>query len=251
MILRRTRAWAAWAVMSLLLVVVGCGSSGTVTMKAPTDVTAEIHTPEDLYRGDGGGLSDGWVDIDAYWVEDEVSWWAEVDGELSGEPQPGEAGYPCISDSDCFAGFCIQTADGKLCTTTCIEECPFGWDCVLHAPSAPDDVYICVPGDLTLCRPCMLNVDCLAAGGDVGARCVDYGAAGSFCSIPCSADGECHGDYSCATVADVTGKEMEGCVLRPPASVPSTSPMREPGPHASPTTSLVPALVSGSVNRTG
>ncbi len=44
-------------------------------------------------------------------------------------PQPGEAGYPCDSGDDCLGGFCIDTGDGRLCTATCVDECPFGWAC--------------------------------------------------------------------------------------------------------------------------
>ena len=71
------------------------------------------------------------------------------------ESGPGEPGYPCESGADCNEGFCIQTAEGMQCTQTCEEECPFGWLCSLHQPSLPDQVFICTPTMLDLCRPCV------------------------------------------------------------------------------------------------
>ena len=41
---------------------------------------------------------------------------------------PGEFGYPCTSSTDCFSGLCLETANGKQCTTICTTTSN-------HAPS--------------------------------------------------------------------------------------------------------------------
>ena len=129
-------------------------------------------------------------------------------------PAPGEAGYPCDTNSDCNDGFCIQTADGWACTTTCDEECPFDWKCLLHKPSLPDQIYICVPVSVALCRPCLSNADCWTNGTDGGEVCVDYESAGYFCGGPCQPeDGDCPEDFQCLEVEDVSGQLANQCAI--------------------------------------
>jgi hypothetical protein len=128
------------------------------------------------------------------------------------EPLPGELGYPCTTSNDCTSGFCIQTLDGKQCTDTCIEDCPFNWECVLHAPSLPDEVFICAPELVNLCRPCEVNADCMANGVDTGEACIQYGPSGNFCGAVCENAGDCPGDYVCDTGMDVAGTEETFCL---------------------------------------
>ena len=138
---------------------------------------------------------------------------AATDGQAEFTPGPGEPGANCKSDSDCLSGFCIQTLEGNKCTMICQEECPFDWVCVLSAESLPDMVYICVPQFVSLCRPCKLNNDCLAAGGDVSGKCIDYGADGRFCSVPCNDGTPCPEGYGCQEATDMSGAKVDGCVL--------------------------------------
>ncbi len=152
------------------------------------------------------------LDVADTWVLDLVPDADEDIEPLDLEPQPGEPGAPCESGEECLSGYCIPTPDGKQCTLTCTEECPFGWVCALHEASAPDVVYLCVPSDTILCRPCKLNVDCLSAGADVGARCMVYGPEGNFCGIPCASDPDCPTDYFCAAAVDVTGADAKRCM---------------------------------------
>ena len=132
-------------------------------------------------------------------------------------PDPGEPGYPCESGAECDGGYCIQTPDGMQCTATCEEECPFDWSCALHQPSLPDQVFICVPAMLELCRPCELNTDCWTNGVDAGQACVQYGAGGNFCGAACDASGreddECPEGYSCQEALDFSGSDVAQCVL--------------------------------------
>ena len=132
--------------------------------------------------------------------------------DLGWQPEPGGAGWPCESGADCNDGFCIQTPEGLQCTETCEEECPFGWSCALHTPSMPDQIYLCVPTQMELCRPCSGNTDCWTNGVDAGQTCVVYGASGSYCGEPCSDESPCPDGYSCEERQDVTGASSFVCV---------------------------------------
>ena len=127
-------------------------------------------------------------------------------------PTPGEAGYPCDKDGECNSGFCIQTPDGQQCSITCEDECPFGWECVLHTPSLPDQIYICTPTFLSLCRPCQNNDDCWVNGIDAGETCVVYGADGNYCGGSCATDVDCPAGFSCGAAQDVTGASVNQCL---------------------------------------
>ena len=142
----------------------------------------------------------------------------KVDGisDLTGldwQPGPGEAGYPCEQDSDCNQDSCIYTHQGKQCTTVCQEECPFDWHCVFHAASLPDEVYICAPAHLDLCRPCTENVDCTMNQTDAGQACIPYGPPGFFCGAACGDGQECPEGFVCEEIEDVTGANSYQCVL--------------------------------------
>jgi hypothetical protein len=137
----------------------------------------------------------------------------EIDDGFDTGPQPGETGYPCSIGDDCLSGFCIQTPDGKQCTVTCEEECPFNWECSLHQPSLPDEIWICSPHFVTLCRPCLTNQDCMLNGADTGQACVSYFQHGNFCAEHCSEDVLCPEPYKCLKTDDVTGFSDNFCVM--------------------------------------
>ena len=126
--------------------------------------------------------------------------------------EPGEFGYPCQDDDECLSGFCVVTLQGKMCTVECLEECPAGWQCGLHEPSLPDQVYICIPGSVSLCRPCMGAADCKVNGVDAGDACVDHGPEGSFCGSPCLTDEDCPDGFACQDSADHRGQPVQACV---------------------------------------
>jgi len=144
-------------------------------------------------------------------IELELEMIEEVD--TGPEAEPGEPGYACESGDDCNSGFCIQTPWGKQCTLTCDEECPFGWECVLHMPSLPDQVYICAPAYVDICKPCISNSDCFTNGVDSGQTCVPYGTEGSFCGEDCVDDSECPEAYFCDEVEDASGAVVQQCIL--------------------------------------
>jgi hypothetical protein len=149
----------------------------------------------------------------------ELPWIPDHIGPLDGSPEfvegplPGEAGYECEKSDECLSGFCIDTGDGLQCTVACVDECPFGWSCQLYTPSRPDQVYLCVPTDVDVCRPCEKNTECWTDGIDAGQACVAYGNSGWFCGAACTSDGDCVEGYVCSAAADVTGADVTQCLL--------------------------------------
>ena len=135
------------------------------------------------------------------------------EADLPWQPGPGEPGYSCETGNDCNEGFCIQTGDGFQCTATCEEECPFDWQCVLHTPSSPDQVYICVPHFVDLCKPCLTNTECWTNGVDAGQACISYGAEGHFCGASCNEELECPSGYLCEERDDASGEPVSQCVV--------------------------------------
>ncbi len=198
-------AVALWA-----LVAVGCSSSGeTVTTDAvPSaeifDAAGDVAVAQEVSSEVGGEIADlGWADG------------AELPDFGSAEDnwsQPGQPGYPCQTGADCFSDFCIHTPNGKQCTMACLEDCPFDWECAQHEPSLPDEVFICAPLGLSLCRPCTNNSDCQVNGAELGARCVPYGDAGAFCGAQCLTTDDCPESYDCGQTVDVWGYEGMQCV---------------------------------------
>jgi hypothetical protein len=176
-------------------------ADGAVLVTDTPDMESDEIPPQDVFVDTGPG-PDGETEV---WAFDAV----EVDYLA---PQ-GEPGSPCQTGDDCDSGFCIQTPAGKQCTQVCLEECPFDWVCVLHKPSLPDDVYLCVPLRMNLCKPCLKNSDCLTNGAETGDGCLPYGTAGSYCGAVCMGSGDCPEGFTCKQVLDVWGFESQQCVL--------------------------------------
>ena len=197
----------------LVLGLVACLGCGTSAGSAAISV--------DVGGSDSGldvrSLTDAGVDVAAVdqaipdaWVEPEAPTAETVPADAA--VAPGEPGYPCESGADCNEAFCIQTGDGKQCTSTCLDECPFGWKCLLHEPSLPDQIYICAPLFSAICRPCAVNQDCWANGVDAGEACVSLGPPGNFCGGACAADPDCPDGYRCDEVTDTSGSTLLQCV---------------------------------------
>ena len=130
---------------------------------------------------------------------------------------PGEGCFmdQCSDPSDCQSGWCVEHMGEKVCSETCLDECPEGWTCTQVAGTAPDVVFICISDFSTLCRPCAEADDCAGAGGSEKA-CVSYGAQGAFCGGACDdapgTDEECPWGFSCTDVTTVDGVELKQCV---------------------------------------
>ncbi len=203
----------AFVIVQSALVLAACGSGGSVTQSGDTgsdeaggEVAAETAGPE--AAGEDVGQ-----ELDASPFPDLVFDTGEQStGPFDLGPEPGGAGFPCASGAECASGFCVPTPDGLQCTVACQDECPFGWMCVLHTPSLPDTLYICMPRFMSLCRPCRTNDECFVNGIDAGEACVSYGDEGSFCGSSCQDEG-CPDGYDCTATEDVTGAKAERCIL--------------------------------------
>jgi len=132
-------------------------------------------------------------------------------GDNGALPAPGEAGYPCTVGEDCIEGYCIVTPNGKQCTVTCQEECPFDWICAPLGSGGPDQVSVCVARFVSLCRPCESNAECAVDGVDAGQACIPYGASGNFCGEKCAADEDCPDGYECESTKDLVGNSVKQC----------------------------------------
>ncbi len=111
---------------------------------------------------------------------------------------PGGFGWPCESGEDCDSGWCIEGPDGKMCTLTCLSECPEGWECAQVPGTEPDVVFICVPPFQNLCRPCMSDGDCTGQAGGTS-LCLPFGPEGNFCTGDCTSV-DCPEGYLCEDV---------------------------------------------------
>jgi len=134
----------------------------------------------------------------------------DAEPEFMPECRPGQGCFldPCDDNSDCLYGPCVQHMGNKVCSRTCVEECPDGWLCEQLADTAPDLQYACVSPYTHLCLPCTSSNDCVSLSG-VADVCVVYGNQGSFCGAEC-ADEECPPGYSCVdsmTTEDVGVKQ--------------------------------------------
>ncbi len=126
---------------------------------------------------------------------------------------PGEGCFldPCLENSDCLSGWCVDHMGGSVCTTPCEEDCPEGWSCMQLGTAGRDVFFVCVSEVPTLCRPCGYHADCKAPSG-LEVACVDYGpGAGSFCGAACD-DGACPEGYVCQEMPTVDGLLQLQCV---------------------------------------
>jgi len=195
----RLRVW--WIVVAAALVAAGCGGDGSSSGNGDAD-TAGVDTGEETDTGEIVITYDTFVGEDTT-TADTVT----VDTYVP--PQPGEFGYTCDGNDDCNSGWCIQTADGRKCTRTCVEECPAFHDC-REAPGT-DATYICVPTFTHLCDPCEETADCNEAG-QTGNYCLSYGASGRFCGGACNNEADCPGGYVCRLVPVGGGGQERQCV---------------------------------------
>jgi len=232
------RSLAGAAVLAgVMLLAAGCGGGAV-------EVGLEVGGAEDG-RVDGSGWMDGgdheWMgrgDGDGAGMEAlgegvEIAWdFGGVEAGWDGDAGlgPGAPGAECSKSSDCDSGLCIKTSAGTQCTTTCVDECPFGWKCVGYG--GMDVMFVCADPLTTLCMPCFENVDC-QGNKDIylGDKCASYGDAGNFCAAKCDVaecpegedcegpcpEGEdcgttCPEGYECKDAVDVTGKAGKLCM---------------------------------------
>lgn len=149
----------------VLSVMVGCGPTSSVEMEAEHGL--DISAAE---LAETGSQPEVHFEPEVPDLRPELDLLPWDDMPTDHRTEPGQVGSPCESGEECLSGFCVQTPDGKACTMTCVSECPMGWECALHSPGLPDEVYLCVPRFASLCRPCMTNADCMMDGVPIPER---------------------------------------------------------------------------------
>jgi hypothetical protein len=130
-------------------------------------------------------------------------------------PQPGEFGYACDQNTQCYSGYCVDSPEGKVCTKTCSDSCPDAWSCNQVVNAGGDPVFICTSDDGNLCRPCQGDDDCNTPGLPATGVCVgEGGLTGGFCTRPCTAALPCSNGFTCASVQPYgpEGATVELCV---------------------------------------
>ena len=196
------RSFRAVGFACLLL---SCSSnpSTTPSIDVPAETSEEARAPGDVpvLELDAG------IDFSTDQSVDDVDAWR-----WESRIEPGGFGAPCESNDECHDEFCIETVDGKVCTTFCMEDCPSGWECSQNQSVLPDILYMCVPKNARLCVPCNASDDCLVNGFDSGSACVTFGPAGAFCGGACKIAQDCPEGYACKEAESTEGKEALQCV---------------------------------------
>jgi len=218
--MRRRDSWPVILLASsfALALVSACSSGPTTTELEVVDGTpSDGPGAETDTAGDGrvlpGELTETSDEVPDITIGDQEP---GLDGDAASETQqfctgPGEFLCPCEQNKDCISGYCVEGYTGKVCTMQCIEDCPMGWSCTQDMMALPDLVFICLPKDIYLCRPCNTDEECHFpfTKGDL---CVSHGDAGSFCGLDCSVKGVCPEGYVCAEVQSLSGGTASQCV---------------------------------------
>ena len=86
----------------------------------------------------------------------------------TGDCPPGSGcfGEPCDTAADCLSGVCTLHLGDQVCSKTCDEDCPPGWQCSLVNLGGADPVQVCVSQAGLLCRPCETHEDCASDEGE-------------------------------------------------------------------------------------
>ena len=124
------------------------------------------------------------------------------------EPGEGCFGEPCEGNENCLSGICTQHMGEKVCSKTCDEACPQGWDCALVGGGG-DGQYVCTSKFSHLCLPCETSEGCT---GDSPNACVKYADGTSFCGGACDVDTPCPSGYACQEVETANGATSFQCV---------------------------------------
>ncbi len=202
-----------WLLIPVILLAVSCGGTpdpvdahqDVIVDEGGTDLVIFIDygNPVDVYDARDIAADEG-VNEDIF----------DAGEEDTGIP-PGTFGSPCQDNRECFVGYCVQAAEGSICTKNCYDEgdCPDTWKCRAVA-AAGDPIYVCVPTGIWLCRPCDDNDDCASNLNLSKDRCVVHGSMGNFCGTSCGevGDSPCAEGYSCEEVSVVGGETSKQCV---------------------------------------
>lgn len=206
------RPMKSLCLICLVIMVASCGTSTGGPDTAIQDTLTDDPGIDLVIAYDTGSDESDGRDIVSDIVEIEDFDTVEVDTGI----EPGYFGYPCTDNRECFVSFCVQSAEGNICTKNCYEEgdCPESWKCRSVAGAGGDPIYICLPSGIWLCKPCETNDACSSTINVSNDRCVVYGSAGNYCGVSCGQkdDPECPGGFSCQEVSIVGGGTAFQCV---------------------------------------
>lgn len=124
----------------------------------------------------------------------------------------GEVGTPCEEDEDCFSGWCVPSPEGKVCSKTCLDDCPDGFECQSMTAPNGSPVFVCIHPRASLCLPCLENKDCNQTIAGEGNECLSWGEEGSFCGASCDEDDPCPSGYGCEEMEDSDGDITWQCL---------------------------------------
>jgi hypothetical protein len=183
--------------LAVILACLGCSSASSTVEAPPEEVKETPATPDTLGGADVVG--------DDLFQKDDTGGEPGSDADVATVEDP-DMGEPCNDNSDCGFGYCIEGPDGKVCTHTCILECPLGWTCKGMNLGGPDQEFICVPNYFDLCEPCDTDQDC-GGGPD---RCLTLEGQ-QYCGLGCAGEEACPAGYLCHSV-EIQGSTEKQCV---------------------------------------
>jgi hypothetical protein len=96
---------------------------------------------------EAGGVETGWEVLPS----DGLGWCAEPNG----------FGCTCTSNTDCSSGWCVFHLGEKVCSQTCVEDCPPGWVCEETSVAGADPIFLCKSPYPSLCLPCESSDGCV------------------------------------------------------------------------------------------
>jgi hypothetical protein len=189
--------WTMCAVVAALLV--GCDDSGVTANVVDTQApdVAAVDVAEDTSTPDTNEPDTAVSDVEP-----------DVGQPSTCDPGEGCFGESCEGNDDCLSGICALHMGEKICSKTCDETCPQGWECGLVGGGG-DGQYVCISKFSHLCLPCETAEGC---AGDTPNACVKYGDGTSFCGGSCDLDTPCPSGYACQEIETANGAMSYQCV---------------------------------------
>ena len=148
-----------YVLAALLLFTVACtGTTEVVTTDIQSDMAGALDVAQEAAVSDAVAESTSLEevflpDLVLPDVPDVLPDFAPVE-DAGPQCEAGEGCFldPCLDNSDCLSGWCVEHLGEGVCTVACQEECPQGWSCQ-QVGIGPDVQYICVSKHANLCRP--------------------------------------------------------------------------------------------------
>jgi cysteine-rich repeat protein len=186
-----------WTSCSAILLLLGACSDTSGIENPPKDT----HIPADTHANEPDSTT-----ADTVLLEDSM-----LLQDSSGGCQPGDGCFeePCEGADDCLTGICTLHMGANVCSKTCDQTCPSGWNCQLVGGAGGDAQYVCVSNFPHLCLPCADAGDCASETGPIA--CIRLGDEGSFCGGSCDEATPCPEGYTCSQAETVSGVITNQC----------------------------------------